>query len=159
MWQWIHCFRGQFIAKCGNGIGAATGRRSRRGGLTGPDLINRDQPVFVLASTVLTADDCRAMLDEHFDSNRNGEIKHARLAKTKRERAQLLHFFEALLRAPEEACFHANQIDINDGNSRRGTEWAVRGLLSRRSVSHTQDEESREGNAFRSFEHGSHRTQ
>jgi hypothetical protein len=74
-------------------------------GYTGPDLINRDQPAFVLASTVLPADDCRAMLDEHFGYGRDGEIKHARLAKTKRGRAQLLRFFEALLRAPETACF------------------------------------------------------
>jgi hypothetical protein len=74
-------------------------------GYTGPDLINRDQPAFVLASTVLTADDCCAMLDEHFGSGRDGEIKHTRLAKTNHGRAQLLHFFEALLRAPEEACF------------------------------------------------------
>jgi hypothetical protein len=74
-------------------------------GYTGPDLINRDQPAFVLAGTVLTADDCCAMLAEHFGSGRDGEIKHARLAKTNRGRAQLLHFFEALLRASEEACF------------------------------------------------------
>lgn len=68
-------------------------------------MINRDQPAFVLASTILGADRCRALLDEHFGSDRDGEIKHARLAKTKRGRAQLLHFFDTLLRAPEHACF------------------------------------------------------
>lgn len=74
-------------------------------GYTGPDLINRDQPVFVLASTVLTADQSRALLADHFGLDREGEIKHARLAKTKRGRAQLLRFFDALLRAPEKTCF------------------------------------------------------
>ena len=74
-------------------------------GYTGPDLINRDQPAFVLASTILDADRCRALLDRHFGSDRDGEVKHARLAKTKRGRVQLLRFFEDLLRTPEHACF------------------------------------------------------
>lgn len=51
-------------------------------GYTGPDLANRDQPVFVLASTVVTAEQSRALLANHFASDRDGEIKHARLAKT-----------------------------------------------------------------------------
>jgi hypothetical protein len=40
-------------------------------GYTGPDLINRDQPAFVLASTILDADRCRALLDTHFGSDRD----------------------------------------------------------------------------------------
>ena len=59
----------------------------------------------------------------------------------------------------EMVTIHANQIDINDGNSRCRTERPVRPLLSRRGVSHAQDEEPGEGNAFRSSQHRIHRTQ
>lgn len=63
-------------------------------GYTGPDLVNKDQPAFVLASTVLTELDARTLLDECFGADREREGKHSRLSKTKRGRTQLLDFFQ-----------------------------------------------------------------
>jgi len=48
---------------------------------------------------------------------------------------------------------HPNQIDINDGNSRCGSQRPAGALLSGRGMSHAQDEESEERNAFKSFQH------
>ena len=53
----------------------------------------------------------------------------------------------------EAVTIHPNQIDINDGHSRCGTDRLVRGLLSRRGVIHAQDEEAGDSNAFRSSQH------
>jgi hypothetical protein len=63
-------------------------------GYTGPDLVNKDQPAFVLASTVPTVLDAQTLLDECFGVDREREVKHSRLAKTKRGRTQLLDFFQ-----------------------------------------------------------------
>ena len=57
-------------------------------GYTGPDLINRDQPFFTLASTNVGEADARSLLSSCFGV-REGEVKFANLAKSGRGRAQI----------------------------------------------------------------------
>jgi PAS domain-containing protein len=64
-------------------------------GYTGPDLINADQPVFILASTIVDAGDARALLDFHFEKPLP-EVKYSRRSKSRRGRAQILEFLRAL---------------------------------------------------------------
>jgi hypothetical protein len=94
---------------------------------------------------ICTVYDYRAFGDDHVargaDRRNTVTLNHDRLAG-----------FEAVT-------IHPNQIGINDGNSRRGTERPVRGRLSRRGVSRAQDEEAGESDAFKSSQHGFHRRQ
>jgi Protein of unknown function (DUF3800) len=63
-------------------------------GYTGPDLVNRDQPVFVLASTVLTDGEAQDLVTACFPSQEPGrELKHSRLSRTKKWRAEVVEFF------------------------------------------------------------------
>jgi hypothetical protein len=64
-------------------------------GYTGPDLINRDQPFFTLASTNVSEADARSLLSSCFGV-RKGEVKFANLAKRERGRAQIVEFVRAL---------------------------------------------------------------
>lgn len=64
-------------------------------GYTGADLINSDQPVFVLASSVVAETEARALLDSRFE-NRSAEIKYARRAGNLRGRRQMVEFLRAL---------------------------------------------------------------
>jgi uncharacterized protein DUF3800 len=64
-------------------------------GYTGPDLINRDQRVFTLASTNLAEAEARSLLSSCFGV-RQGEVKYANLAKSQRGRAQIVDFVRAL---------------------------------------------------------------
>jgi hypothetical protein len=69
-------------------------------GYTGPDLVNRDQPVFVRASTVLTGEEANELITTCFPSQKTGrELKHSRLSWTKKGRAELIEFFN---RVPKE---------------------------------------------------------
>ncbi len=65
-------------------------------GYTGSDLANRDQPVFVLASTNVSAADARELLDATFGADQRREIKHSRLARSRRGRSQVLEFIRLL---------------------------------------------------------------
>lgn len=63
-------------------------------GYTGPDLVNRDQPIFVLASTIIDEQEARDLLVECFPSREPGrELKHSRLSRTIKWRAELIEFF------------------------------------------------------------------
>src|SRR5271155_1216690 len=64
-------------------------------GYTGPDLINTDQPMFILASTIVAADDARALLDSSFEKPQT-EVKYIKRAKSRRGRSQILEFLRAL---------------------------------------------------------------
>jgi len=65
-------------------------------GYTGPDLANQEQPVFVLASTVLSEDEAKAALDASFGTDRQREVKHSRLSRTQKGRAQIIDFLSRL---------------------------------------------------------------
>ena len=61
-------------------------------GYTGPDLVNRDQPVLVLGSTILTDADAE-LVEKCFSSDEAGrELKHSRLSKTKKWRGEVIEF-------------------------------------------------------------------
>ena len=64
-------------------------------GYTGPDLINREQPVFTLASTNIGETEARSLLTSCFGI-RQGEVKYSRLAKSQRGRSQIVDFVRAL---------------------------------------------------------------
>src|SRR6266567_3996772 len=64
-------------------------------GYTGPDLINRDQPFFTLASTSITEAGARSLLTSCFGA-RTQEVKFAKLAKSERGRAAIVEFVRAL---------------------------------------------------------------
>src|SRR6202521_4944618 len=64
-------------------------------GYTGPDLINEEQPVFILASTIVDTLEARALLDFCFDKPQS-EVKYVKRAKSNRGRSQILEFFRAL---------------------------------------------------------------
>jgi hypothetical protein len=74
-------------------------------GYTGPDLVNADQPVFVLASTVLSADQATELLDASFGAKREREVKHSRLARSRRGREQVLDFIRQLDPTSRRATF------------------------------------------------------
>jgi hypothetical protein len=59
-------------------------------GFTGEDLANRDQPVFVLASTRADERFCRDIYSEVFSGVKARELKHSALAKTPRGRDRVL---------------------------------------------------------------------
>lgn len=76
-------------------------------GYTGPDLANADQPVFVLASTVVTEPEASDLLAASFGTNRKSEIKHSRLSRTRRGREQILDFIQRLDPASKRVTFFA----------------------------------------------------
>ena len=73
-------------------------------GYTGPDLINADQPMFVLASTVIGASEARTLLDAYFE-NPNREVKFSKRSRSVQGRDQILRFFRALNIEPRKAAF------------------------------------------------------
>jgi Protein of unknown function (DUF3800) len=64
-------------------------------GYTGPDLINAEQPMYVLASTIVDEVEAQALLDSCFE-NPHAEVKYAKRAKSRRGREQILEFLRAL---------------------------------------------------------------
>jgi hypothetical protein len=64
-------------------------------GYTGPDLINREQPVFTLASSAFSSREARLLLDSCF-GKRQGEVKYSRIVKSARGRSQMVDFVRAL---------------------------------------------------------------
>lgn len=65
-------------------------------GYTGPDLVNQQQPVFVLASTVIEEAEARRLLDSCFGVDRQTEVKHSTLCRSRRGRSQIINFFRHL---------------------------------------------------------------
>jgi hypothetical protein len=70
-------------------------------GYTGPDLINREQPFFTLASTNIAEADARSLLTSCF-GERTREVKFLKLAKSGRGRSQIVEFVRALDPVPSE---------------------------------------------------------
>ena len=64
-------------------------------GYTGSDLINRDQPMFILASTVIEECEARALLDSAFGRPRN-EVKYSKKSRSSQGRRQILEFLHSL---------------------------------------------------------------
>lgn len=75
-------------------------------GYTGPDLVNREQPVFTLASTNVTDAEARSLLTACFGI-RQGEVKFVRLVKSARGQAQLVDFLQALDLSRRNCAFYS----------------------------------------------------
>jgi len=73
-------------------------------GFTGADLARPDQPVFALASTILTEEEAKTLYDECFHdihaifplAGEDFELKHSDFVRSNRGRKKLLSFFEKL---------------------------------------------------------------
>lgn len=64
-------------------------------GYTGPDLINAEQPMYILASTIIDEKEARGLLDSCFE-NPQAEVKYSKRSKSRRGREQILKFLRAL---------------------------------------------------------------
>jgi hypothetical protein len=64
-------------------------------GYTGADLINRDQPMFILASTVIEESEARAQLESAFGLSRY-EVKYSKKSRSSQGRRQILEFLRSL---------------------------------------------------------------
>jgi hypothetical protein len=65
-------------------------------GFTGVDLMNRSQPVFVLATHDLSQEECLALRDKHFSRVKASELKHDTLGKRPNQQQMVLAFLEDL---------------------------------------------------------------
>ena len=72
-------------------------------GYTGSDLVNREQPVYALASTTLPDEVARDLVDRCFGGVRARELKHSVLSRRRRGRGQILCFINALAEHPGTA--------------------------------------------------------
>jgi len=66
-------------------------------GYTGEDLKNKDQPIFVLASTNLKEQECRAIFKEVFSGIQAEELKHSTLTKKPSGQERIVNFTKILL--------------------------------------------------------------
>jgi len=64
-------------------------------GYTGSDLINREQPMFILASTVIEEREARARLESAFGRSRY-EVKYSKKSRSSQGRRQILEFLRSL---------------------------------------------------------------
>jgi hypothetical protein len=64
-------------------------------GYTGSDLINRDQPMFILGSTVIEEREARALLESVFGRSPK-EVKYSKKSRSSQGRRQILEFLHAL---------------------------------------------------------------
>lgn len=69
-------------------------------GYTGEDLINADQPWFVLASTILTDEEARSLSRDIFKGVRAQELKHNKLRKTRSGQKRIAEFIKTLKQCP-----------------------------------------------------------
>ena len=72
-------------------------------GYTGEDLINKVQPVFVLASTILDDSEAHAISKDIFKGVQAPELKHSTLRKTASGQKRVLDFLQALKQFPNKA--------------------------------------------------------
>lgn len=65
-------------------------------GYTGDDLLNADQPVFVLASTILSDEEAATLLAEHFPQSTGHELKHSSIGSRPRGQRRMAEFIRLL---------------------------------------------------------------
>ncbi|MEP7153326.1 MAG: DUF3800 domain-containing protein [Nitrospira sp.] len=71
-------------------------------GYTGEDLVNMDQPWFVLGSTNVTEEEAQALWRDIFKSVQAQELKHNRLRKTRNGQQRVAEFIKALKQYPKQ---------------------------------------------------------
>ena len=69
---------------------------SDESGYTGPNLTNKDQPYFVLATLSLEEDDAKAIRDSFFHSVKTRELKHSSLARNAKQHTMVLEYLKHL---------------------------------------------------------------
>lgn len=70
-------------------------------GYTGPDLLDKQQPVFVLASIAATEAECREIKTRFFKGVRASELKHSGLARRDSGQKMILSLLDWLAGSPE----------------------------------------------------------
>ena len=73
---------------------------SDESGYTGPNLTNRDQPYFVLATVSFEEHEAKAIRDSLFSSVQAQELKHSSLAKSRRQHSMVLEYLKYLQSRP-----------------------------------------------------------
>ena len=73
---------------------------SDESGYTGPNLTNRDQPYFVLATVSFEEHEARAIRNSLFSSVRAQELKHSSLARNRRQHSMVLEYLKYLQSRP-----------------------------------------------------------
>lgn len=71
-------------------------------GYTGEDLMNTEQPWFVLTSTILNDTEANALAREFFGGVQAQELKHSKLRKTERGRRRVIECIKALKNLPNK---------------------------------------------------------
>src|SRR5947209_5137779 len=66
-------------------------------GYTGEDLTNREQPVFVIATHLLSEEQCQKMKAEFFPNFTGTELKHSRLQGKRRNEEAILALLKVVL--------------------------------------------------------------
>ena len=74
---------------------------SDESGYTGPNLTNRDQPYFVLATVSFEEAEAKAIRDSFFSPVRSQELKHSSLSRNVRQHALVLEYLKHL-----QSCQH-----------------------------------------------------
>lgn len=65
-------------------------------GYAGEDLINRDQPVFVLVSTILNGKECQEIYTEIFKDINKRELKHSQLSRGINGQSRIIELVKAM---------------------------------------------------------------
>ena len=82
---------------------------SDESGYTGPNLTNKEQPYFVLATLAFEEDEARAIRDSIFSGVRAREIKHSSLSKNGKQHGMVREFLKYL-----QSCEHRFKIYVVD---------------------------------------------
>lgn len=82
---------------------------SDESGYTGPNLTNKEQPYFVLATISFQEDEAKAIRDNFFSGVRARELKHGSLAKNGKQHRMVLEYLKYL-----QACQHQFKMYVVD---------------------------------------------
>lgn len=75
-------------------------------GYTGEDLFNAEQPVFCLASTSLSEEDCAELKSSHLGGVKSQELKHSSLARNPRHRQRTVDLLRDLAQKGDAVKFY-----------------------------------------------------
>lgn len=82
---------------------------SDESGYTGPNLTNRDQPYFVLATMSFEEHEAKAIRNSFFSSVRARELKHSNLSKNSKQHRMVLEYLKYL-----QSCRHRYKVYVID---------------------------------------------
>lgn len=74
-------------------------------GYTGDNLIDEEQPFFVLASIDFSADECKTYKNEFFDKVKSLELKHSQLCRRPSNQKRIIEFVKELRNEPANSAF------------------------------------------------------